>query len=427
MTEPIEISRSARTPRPKTGAAPFAADELFFSRTDARGIILAANPVFQRIADFDWLDLLGAPHKLIRHPDMPRAVFWLVWQTIQAGQPACAYVLNRARDGLHYWVFACFTPVEDGYISVRLKPTTDRLDAISDIYAVVRTAEHEQSLPPPESAALLTKHLQALGYFDYQHFASEAILAEVLALHQGSERTLNIVAEGVKHMPQLWNAGRRMQSLWDDLRYTPTNMRLIAAKLEHGGGPIDLMAQNYTTVLDEAQSWLSDFMATGTGPLAHMTSTARESALTLSIARVQQMAVTQFRDEVVPVATIDKAHEMSILRTEANHRAGLAFDTLNSISGNGIALDRMVTEIRRSCAGLNSTRMMCKAEAARQGGDEATFGSIIDKVDRFQTDVEACAEEMVHHSQALSAMIRHAERETQKQEVRRRGPVLRLG
>ncbi len=46
MTEPIEISRSARTPRPKTGAAPFAADELFFSRTDARGIILAANPVF---------------------------------------------------------------------------------------------------------------------------------------------------------------------------------------------------------------------------------------------------------------------------------------------------------------------------------------------------------------------------------------------
>lgn len=412
--------------RPKTGAAPFAADELFFSRTDPRGVILAANPVFQRVADFDWHDLIGAPHKLIRHPDMPRAVFWLLWQAIQAGQPIGAYVLNRARDGLHYWVFASVTPIEGGYISVRVKPATDRLDAVEDIYAKVRAAEREQSLPPPESAALLVEHVQALGYFNYQHFMSEAILAEVLTLPQGADRTLSVVAEAVTHLPQLWDAGRRMQSHWGDLRYTLTNMRLIAAKLEHGGGPIDLMAQNYTTVLGEAQSWLGGFMATGTGPLAQMTTAARAGALALGIARIQHMALAQFRLEAVHVAGSDKAHEMAILRTEADHRAGLAFDALSSISGYGTALDRMVTEIRRSCAGLNSTRMMCKAEAARQGGDQATFGAIIDTLDRFQTDVEVCAEEMLHHSQALGAMIRHAAREAHKQATTRRRPVLRV-
>lgn len=420
-------SPHSRPSRPRTGAAPFAAGEVFFSRTDPRGVILAANPVFQRVADFAWPDLIGAPHKLIRHPDMPRAVFWLLWQTIQAGQPIGAYVLNKARDGLHYWVFASVTPIEGGYISVRLKPSTPRLEAVKDIYAKVRAAEREQNLTPPESAALLVEHVQALGYFDYQHFMSDAILAEVIALPCSTDRTLSVVAEGVTHLPKLWDAGRRMQTHWDDLRFTLTNMRLIAAKLEDGGAPIDLMAQNYTTVLGEAQSWLGAFMAFGTGPLAQMTAAAREGALALGLAHIQHIALTQFQNEIVPDATCDKAHEMAVLHTEADHRTELALDALTSISGYGSALTRMVTEIRRSCAGLNSTRMMCKAEAARHSSDQANFAAIIATLDRFQTDVEACAEDMVTHSQALGTMIKHAKRVAQKQVLARRRKVARFG
>ncbi len=249
-------SKTSLVSRPRTGAAPFAADELFFSRTDPRGVILAANPVFQRVAGFAWSDLIGAPHKLIRHPDMPRAVFWLLWQTIQTGEPIGAYVLNKAHDGLHYWVFASVTPIDGGYISVRLKPTTERLDAVARLYADIRAAERDDGLTPAESASLLVERVQALGYFDYQHFSSEAILAEVLALPHNTDRTLGLVAHGVTHLPKLWQAGRQMQAHWDELRFTLTNMRLIAAKLEDGGGPIDLMAQNYATVLGEAQSWL---------------------------------------------------------------------------------------------------------------------------------------------------------------------------
>jgi aerotaxis receptor len=56
----------------------FEIDELFFSRTDTRGIILSGNGVFQRVSKFSWNELINKPHKIIRHPDMPKAVFFLL-------------------------------------------------------------------------------------------------------------------------------------------------------------------------------------------------------------------------------------------------------------------------------------------------------------------------------------------------------------
>ncbi len=151
-----------------------------------------------------------------------------------------------------------------------------------------------------------------------------------------------------------------------------------------------------------------------------MTAAAREGALALGIAHIQHMALRQFHGEEVPKAACNKTQEMTILRTEADHRAGLAFEALTSISGYGSALTRMVTEIRRSCAGLNATRMMCKAEAARHGGDKVSFDAIIARLDQFQSDVEACAQDMVTHSQALGTMIARTKHEAQKQTRARR-------
>ncbi|KDB05361.1 hypothetical protein U879_02085 [Defluviimonas sp. 20V17] len=93
-------TRSIRSSsRPNAGEAPFAIHEIFYSRTDPRGVIQSGNDVFQRVADYPWDRLIGAPHKVIRHPDMPRAVFWLLWQTIQQGRPIGAYVKNRHPTG----------------------------------------------------------------------------------------------------------------------------------------------------------------------------------------------------------------------------------------------------------------------------------------------------------------------------------------
>lgn len=97
-------------------------EDLFFSTTDAKGIIDEGNEVFTRNSRFSREQLLGAPHNLIRHPDMPAAVFHVMWAMLAAGQPVCAYVKNLAADGSTYRAFATVVPIGDRYLSVRSRP-----------------------------------------------------------------------------------------------------------------------------------------------------------------------------------------------------------------------------------------------------------------------------------------------------------------
>lgn len=118
----------------------FDRDELIVSKTDLAGKITYGNRTFYRLAGYDEAELMGAPHNIIRHPDMPRAVFELLWQTIKAGEEIFAYVVNRSRNGDHYWVFAHVTPSRDangdivGYHSNRRVPNRNAVDAIVPIY-----------------------------------------------------------------------------------------------------------------------------------------------------------------------------------------------------------------------------------------------------------------------------------------------------
>jgi PAS domain S-box-containing protein len=131
----------------------FGRDELIVSKTDPKGVITYANGVFLRVSAYEERDILGAPHNVIRHPDMPRAVFKLMWDTIAAGQEIFAYVLNLAGDGAHYWVFAHVTPSFDGqgrivgYHSNRRVPDPRPLAAVTPLYQRLRAEErrHQRS------------------------------------------------------------------------------------------------------------------------------------------------------------------------------------------------------------------------------------------------------------------------------------------
>jgi len=127
--------------------------EIIVSKTDPRGIITYANDVFQRVAGYTEEELLGQPHNLIRHPDMPACVFKLLWDTIKSGKEIFAYVKNMARNGDHYWVFAHVTPSYDangsivGYHSNRRVPSRDALDKIQPVYAQLRDIELQAANP----------------------------------------------------------------------------------------------------------------------------------------------------------------------------------------------------------------------------------------------------------------------------------------
>ncbi|MCC7305129.1 MAG: PAS domain S-box protein [Alphaproteobacteria bacterium] len=88
----------------------FGRDELIVSKTDLKGRITYGNKLFINLAGYSEQELIGAPHSTIRHPDMPRCVFELLWNTLGEGRELFAYVINRSSNGDHYWVFAHVTP-----------------------------------------------------------------------------------------------------------------------------------------------------------------------------------------------------------------------------------------------------------------------------------------------------------------------------
>lgn len=125
----------------------FGDDEIIVSKTDLQGKITYANDVFMRVSGYEESELIGAPHSLIRHPEMPRAVFKLLWDTLAAGDEIFAYVNNMARTGDNYWVLAHVTPSYDragtivGYHSMRRVPEAEKLARIKPIYAALLAAE----------------------------------------------------------------------------------------------------------------------------------------------------------------------------------------------------------------------------------------------------------------------------------------------
>jgi PAS domain S-box-containing protein len=126
----------------------FDKDDIIVSKTDLKGRITYANQTFCHIAGYSEAELLGQPHSIIRHPDMPRAVFKLLWDTIAEGREVFAYVKNMARSGDYYWVFAHVTPSFDqngktiGYHSSRRIPDPKIIEtAIIPVYSAVLQEE----------------------------------------------------------------------------------------------------------------------------------------------------------------------------------------------------------------------------------------------------------------------------------------------
>lgn len=112
----------------------FHEDEVIVSKTDLKGRLTYANKIFIEISGYKEGEILGQPHNLIRHPDMPRSVFKLFWDTLGAGREIFAYVVNMSKNGDHYWVLAHVTPSFDkngqvvGYHSNRRVPNRDVVD-----------------------------------------------------------------------------------------------------------------------------------------------------------------------------------------------------------------------------------------------------------------------------------------------------------
>ena len=229
---------------------PFGFEELFFSRTDEKGLILSGNSVFQRVSGYKWEELQGKSHNLIRHPDMPKAVFWLLWDTIKKGAPIGAYVKNKAKDGRYYWVFAIVTPIDGGFLSVRLKPSSPLFKSAEREYASLRSLEIENRLKADESAAIFLSRLQERGFRDYRTFMSAALSQEIAARNVAIGRKKDSC---IVHFENLVSLSRKLldhaATIFDSYRgseHVPINLQIQSAKLGSQGVPISTIARNYS-------------------------------------------------------------------------------------------------------------------------------------------------------------------------------------
>jgi len=125
----------------------FGDHEIIVSKTDTHGKIMYGNELFLRLSGYEEHEIIGAPHNIIRHPDMPKFIFKYLWDTIKAGREVNAYVINKTKNGDYYWVYANVTPSFDksgtvaGYYSVRRKPSQKALAQVKPLYQRLVNAE----------------------------------------------------------------------------------------------------------------------------------------------------------------------------------------------------------------------------------------------------------------------------------------------
>lgn len=147
----------------------FDSRELIVSKTDPKGIITYANQTFLDISHYGREAIIGQPHNIIRHHQMPRGLFSLLWDTIATGEEVFAYINNLAADGANYWVLAHVTATFDpkgrivGYHSNRRRPARAPIEAVTPLYERMLAAEarHNRAVDAARAGrdTLLT-HLQ---------------------------------------------------------------------------------------------------------------------------------------------------------------------------------------------------------------------------------------------------------------------------
>ena len=157
-------------------------DEIIVSKTNLKGHITYANKLFLDIAGYTEQEVIGKPHNIIRHPDMPRIIFKMLWDTVRAGNEVFAYVLNRCKNGDHYWVYAHVTPSRGesgniiGYHSNRRVPQKDILtQTIIPLYKQLKQAEDEVD----RKQGLVNSENLMSGYLAEQQLAYDEFIMTV--------------------------------------------------------------------------------------------------------------------------------------------------------------------------------------------------------------------------------------------------------
>lgn len=411
----------------------FQIDELFFSTTDQKGIIQYGNDVFVKISGYAKDDLIGAPHNIIRHPDMPKIVFKLLWDTIKSNKMIAAYVKNMASDGTYYWVLAVVFPVKGQYLSVRLKPTTAYRTAAEDIYKKVLAEEKENGVEA--SGVLLFKLLNEAGFKTYEQFFAKALVSEISARDQfllkkekntakvqlkiSSDTAFDSVLQQIAnqafevthsnremflHLDEFESSTKKFKdntnSLLDSFlqfQLMSLNMRVYAAQIGQEGASLAVVAQNFQDLVSSIQTYLEKFSADSEVLNGHIQNfTIIISCLKLLIDIVDffiQESLSQISNQAMFSSDSFQAlHDHADLFTFLSDQFIVEFNKIKSLAQESVSqFDLANREIRKFVNGIELVSQIGSVESTRLTDGGKNFKHDIENMIKFSESLRLSA------------------------------------
>lgn len=379
----------------------FSMADLFFSRTDERGVIRSGNLVFQTISGFEWDELINAPHKIVRHQDMPKAVFQLLWSTIQTGEPMAAYVKNKTKSDGYYWVLAVLAPIEGGYLSVRMKPSTKMFEEVRALYDSVLLAEKEQKLSPEESSEQLLEKVRGLGFDSYHDFMARALTAEMKARDTILNRAVSSPARSLMNGLEAWEDisvhCATIFKAYSKIVSTPRNLEIQAAQLGSRGHPLAEISVYFSNIAKEMQQMLTTFNESS----EDISKMLCQSLFLLEAARLQEEMSVQFSSEEIPESVIDLGQEAIVFEKQVDSATKSALVQLERL---GEQIDLFISinrDVDKSLTALDVARIMCEIETASLQGFHASIQATVNELESF---IRNSADEIRKINSALSTV-----------------------
>lgn len=376
--------------------------ELFFSRTDERGKIQAGNTVFQRISGFAWQELLGKPHNIVRHPDMPRAVFQLLWERLRQNRPTGAYVKNRAKDGRYYWVYAIISPIEAGYMSVRMKPSSALLPIVSREYADLLKVEKAEGLSPSQSAERLLQRLSALGFSTYDGFMGASLTAELASrsehLQKDAHPAVALYGQLMSASKLLLEAASTIATGYQRYRFVPLNLTVQASRLGDTGKAISTISNNYEELSGQIRRGLDKFIAA----TERVSLAVHQGAFLLATSEIQDEIATIFDGEC-PLPYFDHVSEAALLKQQRNRYRQEAVRTVFDVRREVRRFAEEVFEIKRLSAGLAAIRVMGKVEAGYL--ETAVLSDLLADLQAFQDILRSGLDDILSLNDAVKVGV----------------------